>query len=971
MLEKLNTFDVIWLSELKTELNAHLPGFKAFRNTKRYKTHGGICLYIKYSLVTQINVMRFDGDDGVWVSFFCTPNIIFGGVYVPPDTSPYFNVTLFSTINNRMKELGKPCVLFGDFNAKIADKNTMVTDTSMGYPVQRTPGNHSGNILHEICHDNKLIVLNNLITPSRTFSGGYTYRQRNQWKSEIDLCILCPSLLDNIINFEIHRDITLPSDHAIISIKFEVKEICNTHELVERSAELLSEYETVLPVRKSIHYRMIDQDIFRQLISRSLIPIDPNSEIDINHVITDINKGIYEASRCSMKKNVKNWNTSISRWERLLNTNDMKQIWKAINWKGSIANVPSERPSDESFQQHFETLIAQDQIVEEIDVSDCPNIPVLDDPISVSETLKSVTQIKPDKASDLNGIPPGVFKLLPIEWIFSLVLIFNVIFSSAVTPLCWTLSKLIVLFKKGLPSLCENYRGITIVDSLFKVFERILLNRLTLWYTRTGRGQKGKGCVDHILTLRLICDHAKKIRKKLFIMYIDFEKAYDNIPRSKLFLELKLLGCGKIFLAMIMAIYKNTKLIFNAKEINAKLGDKQGAATSSMLFIIYIDRMTRMIKTKCTDDGFLKNLHILLLMDDTVLLSTTREGLIKKFEIVCEFCTRYGMKINKKKTKFMVLNADETDKEMIISNNINVQYTNSYVYLGAFITDDGNYLSSIRLHVKGKMESYLKYLAFLQRNPDFPFSIKKKVAEACLLSSLIYGCESWMCLNYASLNTIYLGIVKALLSVRKTTCNDLCLIEANMPSLPAIIQYRRASYLQKKVQSLKEDEPLKYAIELVRGSNTPSYRMIMNEMSETVSNISIRDKEMLKESVINNTTSSKRKTYLEMNPLLIQPTAYISSVIKEYHRIEYTRFRLSSHNLQIERGRWSRTPREQRLCDCGNHIQDERHALFFCKRTEDIRKNFQTKYTTLKSFFEEMDTAIAAKIIYQSLHTFK
>ena len=79
-------------------------------------------------------------------------------------------------------------------------------------------------------------------------------------------------------------------------------------------------------------------------------------------------------------------------------------------------------------------------------------------------------------------------------------------------------------------------------------------------------------------------------------MFIDFEKAYDNVPRNKLFNELKLPGGGKRFLQMIMAIYSCTKMIFKSTELLSNRGVKQGAATSSLLFTIYIDRMGKMIK---------------------------------------------------------------------------------------------------------------------------------------------------------------------------------------------------------------------------------------------------------------------------------------------------------------------------------------------------------------------------------------
>ena len=55
---------------------------------------------------------------------------------------------------------------------------------------------------------------------------------------------------------------------------------------------------------------------------------------------------------------------------------------------------------------------------------------------------------------------------------------------------------------------------------------------------------------------------------------------------------------------------------------------------------------------------------------------------------------------------------------------------------------------------------------------------------------------------------------------------------------------------------------------------------------------------------------------------------------------------LSSHNLKIETGRWSRIPRENRLCECGE-VQDELHITLLCPKTNAMREkydigNFQT-----------------------------
>lgn len=74
--------------------------------------------------------------------------------------------------------------------------------------------------------------------------------------------------------------------------------------------------------------------------------------------------------------------------------------------------------------------------------------------------------------------------------------------------------------------------------------------------------------------------------------------------------------------------------------------------------------------------------------------------------------------------------------------------------------------------------------------------------------------------------------------------------------------------------------------------------------------------------------------------------------------LTFTRLRLSSHNLKIEKGRWSRIVREARLCQCGNAIEDETHVLFDCPKTVDIRDRFgimEGEFNTIGEFMDRYD----------------
>ena len=93
------------------------------------------------------------------------------------------------------------------------------------------------------------------------------------------------------------------------------------------------------------------------------------------------------------------------------------------------------------------------------------------------------------------------------------------------------------------------------------------------------------------------------------------------------------------------------------------MGVRQGSPTSCLLFIIFVNDLITLVKDNCKEDGLLSWLHILVLMDDTVLLATTREGMLHKIGLMKSLCDNYGMKVNEAKTKFFVVGGSEMDTE--------------------------------------------------------------------------------------------------------------------------------------------------------------------------------------------------------------------------------------------------------------------------------------------------------------------
>lgn len=313
-----------------------------------------------------------------------------------------------------------------------------------------------------------------------------------------------------------------------------------------------------------------------------------------------------------------------------------------------------------------------------------------------------------------------------------------------------------------------------------KLYDMVLCARLTRWFVpfREQAGSQSKrGCLEHIVTLRLLIDYAKKRRLKLFVTFIDFSKAYDKVPRDVLFMIMKRLGCGMIMLSAIVAMYQVTQSIIGTAVMTATIGVRQGSPTSCLLFVLYVNELIKTIKENCNNDGFLGWLHIMVLMDDTVLLATSRESMKRKIKLLNQFCNDYGMVINQQKTKFFVINGVEVDVQPFEVDQVVINVCNQYVYLGSVFTSDGTASAAIKAHARAKMCHVLKFVSFLKKNRDVPFYVKRRIFDAALMSSILYGCESWLDGDLKPVIKLYNWGIKQLLGVRISTCNDLCYCE--------------------------------------------------------------------------------------------------------------------------------------------------------------------------------------------------
>jgi len=117
-----------------------------------------------------------------------------------------------------------------------------------------------------------------------------------------------------------------------------------------------------------------------------------------------------------------------------------------------------------------------------------------------------------------------------VKWLTSLC---NLIVAQGRIPDDWRSSILLPVFKgKGDPMECGSYRAIELLEHAMKVIERVFERRIREKVKIDA--MPGKGTTDAIFSVRQMQEKYGCKRKKLYFAFVDFEKAFDRVPRGSL-----------------------------------------------------------------------------------------------------------------------------------------------------------------------------------------------------------------------------------------------------------------------------------------------------------------------------------------------------------------------------------------------------------------------------------------------------
>ena len=297
----------------------------------------------------------------------------------------------------------------------------------------------------------------------------------------------------------------------------------------------------------------------------------------------------------------------------------------------------------------------------------------------------------------------------------------------------WSLSVINPIFKSGSKSEPNNYRGISLLSCLGKLFTAILNQRLMQYAlekkiikTEQLSFLQGNRTSDACIIINtLIQFYCHKNSKRIFSCFVDFQKAFDTIPRDLLFSKLLDHGVTGKFLNILKTLYLNDKCcvkvgnkITDVFEVNQ--GVKQGCILSPLLFNIFLSDIVPLFsKTECSplQLGNTETIGCILWADDLVVLSETEDGMQNMLDNLSSYTEKNGMKINFDKTKSMIFNKSgrHLRRSFRVGKEI-IHTTNNYKYLGFILTPSGEINTGLQdlkdralrayYSLKGKMGHY-------------------------------------------------------------------------------------------------------------------------------------------------------------------------------------------------------------------------------------------------------------------------
>ena len=428
--------------------------------------------------------------------------------------------------------------------------------------------------------------------------------------------------------------------------------------------------------------------------------------------------------------------------------------------------TPQERVN--AFHAHFTKLFAAPPPTPALPQVQLPSgLQFKTGPFSLNELIRAQSALCNRKSPGMDKIPNEILKLPEMQGL--LLKCCNTLLTEGKLPDGFLTSLLVTLPKKGDLSLATNYRGIALMQTISKLYDRLLLHRLRKVMNTHLRPQQngfrpGRSTQQHVMCLRTLIDAAEAHQDYPLVgVFVDFSKAFDSVSWAALRAILEKWGVPAELITAIFSVMEGHKIIIKTDDglsepISVQAGVLQGDTLAPFLFVVALDYVLRAsisdkdgvplvahsTSSRVTRSSVgARTIPDLDFADDIVLLCPTLHQARVTLHRLEAAALTIGLKINsgKDKTEFFTIGTvrdDEALFSLTLSDGRPVPKVDQYKYLGCNVLRSHADLNT-RIGLGWKALVSLRGIWRSQLSAD----LKDYLFQTLIQSVYSYGAVAW------------------------------------------------------------------------------------------------------------------------------------------------------------------------------------------------------------------------------------
>ena len=379
-------------------------------------------------------------------------------------------------------------------------------------------------------------------------------------------------------------------------------------------------------------------------------------------------------------------------------------------------------------------------------------------PFSLEELEAALQKLKKHKAPGPDHNANELFMILDEDNRRLLLSYYNDIWETGEAPPAWKEALVISIFKgKGSDADLGNYRPISLLNTIYKIFAAMLQTRLATLHEAklrpTQYGFRGNRGTKHpLFILRRAMEWSDATSTPLHLLFLDWKQAFDSIDHNAMLIALQRFGLSERALKIITSLYTNatffTKNVLSG-EISGSVGSgiRQGCPLSPYLFIMVLTVILEDVDWSLLGEGVATNtwsvlrpVYDLEYADDTLLLSLTTTQMQSILTALEGQADLYGMHLNCTKTE-MLRDPKGDHNSLYFRDGSPVPTTTQTKYLGSMISWIDPFQTALK-HRAALAEVAYKKLRLVW-NSNLSYCKKLHIFQSVFISILIYGMDSF------------------------------------------------------------------------------------------------------------------------------------------------------------------------------------------------------------------------------------